>query len=735
MIINYGDEDQHSLMLWKITQWANQYFQGVLPPSIRDLMIASRIVFIPKSDGSSRPLGIGEAWLRLFGRILSKKFAARLAIQLSPIQLCVGISGGCEIAARLSDIYMSRSDYLGCPGFLKVDASNAFNEIRRGIIYDNLRELCPELCAVFRMLYGQPSYLLSSDGKIVGCSSTGCRQGDPLSMTFFAVGFQKVLQNIRTAIYNLETNTLAQNRYNPGFICAYADDVGIAADVNILTELYPMLHQLYAEVGLRISSKSTLVNPFDLPIQAVDNLSLCADGTTFLGVPIGTSGFKSQQFSDTIKRMLPPMKVLQRLPSQFSFQLLTRCIISRPNYICSICEVDDFWNILHDFDTSVDDSIAEIARIQPLNLTQMQIRSLPDRFGGMNVFRYVGPFGARLRLLSRSRVIAFGPSVAELSDVITRLSFPNGVWKDTNLWSVSRIFHNECNFTELAANVDERDASYPSALKKIEKFYYSKIQSSLLDSMYLRNDTRSLQEAAWLRSNSFHGSFRWSNSSLASGFAGSRWNTSTFQAALQLRLFSDVNNLNVRQVCQFCQPRHAATVIESSLHALSCGLTAGLRNIRHTAVSHELQVLLKRIYPNVLIENEPTVFENTNRVIRSDIRYHVDGNPIIIDVGIACPTSHISGANDLNSAYHECGAADAMEQRKRQNVERFIGRGFIPFVVESTGRLGRAASLFLHRLCVDRTELKTSFLYNLSTHIAQESGRMLQFLRAKYSAF
>jgi hypothetical protein len=118
-------------------------------------MIASRIVFIPKSDGSSRPLGIGEAWLRLFGRILNQKFAARLAIQLSPIQLCVGISGGCKIAARLSDIYMSRSDYLGCPGFLKIDASNAFNEIRRGIIYDNLRELCPELCAVFHKLYGQ----------------------------------------------------------------------------------------------------------------------------------------------------------------------------------------------------------------------------------------------------------------------------------------------------------------------------------------------------------------------------------------------------------------------------------------------------------------------------------------------------------------------------------------------------------------------------------------------------
>jgi hypothetical protein len=145
------------------------------------MMIASRIVFIPKSNGSSRPLGIGVSWLRLFGKIINKKFAERVVLQLAPLQLCVEISGGCEITARLADIYLSRENYMGSPGFLKVDASNAFNEIWQGIIYDNLRKICPELCAVFRFLYGQASYLLSTDGQIVRSTSTGCRQGDPFS--------------------------------------------------------------------------------------------------------------------------------------------------------------------------------------------------------------------------------------------------------------------------------------------------------------------------------------------------------------------------------------------------------------------------------------------------------------------------------------------------------------------------------------------------------------------------
>jgi hypothetical protein len=82
-------------------------------------------------------LEIDETSLRLFGRIISKKFAERLSIRLTPLQFCFGLSGGCEITTRLADI-QSRNDSLGS-GFLKVDAWNAFNEIRLGVIYDSLR--------------------------------------------------------------------------------------------------------------------------------------------------------------------------------------------------------------------------------------------------------------------------------------------------------------------------------------------------------------------------------------------------------------------------------------------------------------------------------------------------------------------------------------------------------------------------------------------------------------------
>jgi hypothetical protein len=269
----------------------------------------------------------------------------------------------------------------------------------------------------------------------------------------------------------------------------------------------------------------------------------------------------------------------------------------------------------------------------------------------------------------------------------------------------------------------------------MENTYFAKFQSSLLSTKYLLNDNRALQEAAWLRSNSFHGSFRWANCSLADGCIGSRWSSVIFQAALQLRLLADLSTTAERLSCQFCNSGGSARPVTTSLHALSCNLTRGLRNIRHTSINHELQTLLKRIDRTIAIENEPVICEANGHVIRSDIRYIANGSPVIIDVGVACATAHISSANEFNSAYNECGAAEEMENVKRRKMEPFVDRGFHPFVVESSGRLGRTANLFLNRSCMNHKDLRTSFLYNISTIIAQESGRMLKFLRDKLSNY
>jgi hypothetical protein len=80
------------------------------------------------------------------------------------------------------------------------------------------------------------------------------------------------LRTVQSNLRSLEEKFLVRGRYI----------VGIAGDVNVLVELYPLLHDLYASFGLRISSNSTMVNFHDHPIQIIDNLTHAGDGTNFL---------------------------------------------------------------------------------------------------------------------------------------------------------------------------------------------------------------------------------------------------------------------------------------------------------------------------------------------------------------------------------------------------------------------------------------------------------------------
>jgi hypothetical protein len=59
-----------------------------------------------------------------------------------------------------------------------------------------------------------------------------------------------------------------------------------------------------------------------------------------------------------------------------------------------------------------------------------------------------------------------------------------------------------------------------------------------------------------------------------------------------------------------------------------------------------------------------------------------------------------------------------MKNRKRTWMDNFVDKGFQPFVLESSGRLGRSASLFvvIMPLCV------LASYNNVSTYMSQESG-------------
>jgi hypothetical protein len=161
------------------------------------------------------------------------------------------------------------------------------------------------------MLYGQPLYLASCTGQIVSTSATGCRQGDPLRMTFFEVRFQQILREVQMTMTDLEREIMSVD-YNPGIVSAYADDVGIAGDIRVLIALYPLVHGIYMKGGICISSKSTSLNLHNHDIPKLEQLTHTNDGMTFLGVPIGSSSFKQRKFQKLTHNIALPVKVPTR---------------------------------------------------------------------------------------------------------------------------------------------------------------------------------------------------------------------------------------------------------------------------------------------------------------------------------------------------------------------------------------------------------------------------------------
>ena len=159
------------------------------------------MVLLPEDDGSHRPLGVGEAWYRLVGRLAVSIVGQSTGHKLLPIQLGCSIKSGCEIGARLGPVILKSDSDLG---LITVDIRNAFNSLRRSLILNGLHALCPQLIRRFEWAYGNPSDLVDGTGELLGVSATGCRQGDPLGpLLFFHETLRRIAELVADTVRDL----------------------------------------------------------------------------------------------------------------------------------------------------------------------------------------------------------------------------------------------------------------------------------------------------------------------------------------------------------------------------------------------------------------------------------------------------------------------------------------------------------------------------------------------------
>jgi hypothetical protein len=153
--------------------------------------------------------------------------------------------------------------------------------------------------------------------------------------------------------------------------------------------------------------------------------------------------------------------------------------------------------------------------------------------------------------------------------------------------------------------------------------------------------------------------------------------------------------------CRAAEPEVAE---EGLNHALLCQDTKGLRTARHTAVVELLVEALRghrgggvvsrgREYPRVAEEGAE------GGVVRTDLEFTERGGTCYrLDVVVSDPTAK-SSRDKWRSDQVAGAAAEGAAREKRRSYEGIlptgVGQCFVPFSVESTGRLGVDAREFL----------------------------------------
>ena len=99
----------------------SKLLRGQVHKHTRDHLFAANLTALRKKDDGIRPIVVGNVFRRLASKIAAKRVVPELRRQLPPVQLGVGVSGGCESAAHVVRAFVQSSVVPGNNVLVKLD--------------------------------------------------------------------------------------------------------------------------------------------------------------------------------------------------------------------------------------------------------------------------------------------------------------------------------------------------------------------------------------------------------------------------------------------------------------------------------------------------------------------------------------------------------------------------------------------------------------------------------------
>ncbi len=361
----------------ELLSFVNLVLAGRVPP-VGELL-QCKLIGAHKQGGTGlRPICVPEALYRLIS-LCALSACVEVGKALAPLQLAVGIKGGAQIvpqAVRTAcDTHTDR--VLIC-----ADVRNAFNCIDRSAVATALAQTCPGAVPFFKFAYGGDVDLVvpgASPAEPPIKSSRGVRQGDPGGTFWFCVGAQPVATRV----------------------AALADTLGYADDSNtVITEqgapqVFQTITQEYARIGLDVQPTKTTVwsRDGDAAARVATSLGVrhSPDGVVCCGCPIGTPEFVAQYVQAKADECAADLAKLlaMDLPKQDKLLLLRWSLQHRTDHFWRLLEHDVLQGPLGELQRRMLDAVFSLAEFPTTSLPQgreAQV-ALPTRFGGVGITR------------------------------------------------------------------------------------------------------------------------------------------------------------------------------------------------------------------------------------------------------------------------------------------------------------------------------------------------------------
>lgn len=347
-----------------------------LDPSLLQPFTACRLIPLSKSSEGRptgvRPIGICETLRRIISKAILKVVGPEIQALAGSQQLCARQKAGCEAAVHAM---RTRFEDDQVEGIIFVDASNAFNNLNRGVMLRNIAASCPGLATCVTNLYRNCGQLFVGGETLE--SAEGTTQGDPLSMV----------------IYALATLPLIDRAAMPGLVQSWFADDSCAGDK--LTTLFSWLSVLLKEgpkYGYFINLPKTWVlvkeAHFDRAQQLFQDLNVrvTMQGRPLLGAPIGCPSFTSAFLSAQVDQWAADLKTLSafaRTQPHAAYSAFVHGIGSKWLYLARACP--ELVKVFAPCETVLRQSFLPALTGRNISDTERLLLSLPCRLGGLGI--------------------------------------------------------------------------------------------------------------------------------------------------------------------------------------------------------------------------------------------------------------------------------------------------------------------------------------------------------------